>query len=142
MDFTPPDPDSGDLYAFLGLKQQALVTVVREGLAYDVYERVQGLLGVSTAELATVLAIPERTLQRRRQAGRLTMEESDRLLRLARLVKLALFVFDGDTTRAVRWLRAPKTLLGGETPLERADTEPGVREVEDMLYAIEFTLPA
>lgn len=36
----------------------------------------------------------------------------------------------------------PKSLLGGESPLQRADTDPGAQEVEDMLHAIEFTAPA
>ncbi len=135
-------PDRADLTTFLGLKAQSLVTAVREGLPFDVYERLRRMLGVSARELAEVLSIPERTLQRRRQAGRLTSEESDRLLRVAHLVELALVVFENDTERAVRWLTAPKSLLGGESPLARADTEPGAREVEDMLYAIEFTMPA
>jgi len=112
------------------------------GLPFDAYERLRTLLGIPSRELATVLSIPARTLQRRKQAGRLTAEESDRLLRLARLVALTLYVFEDDTDRAVRWLTAPKSLLDGESPLARADTEPGAREVEDMLYAIEFTMPA
>ena len=135
-------PDRADLAAFLGLRTQSLVTAVREGFSFEVYERLRATLGVSARELAEVLSIPARTLQRRKQAGRLTSEESDRLLRVARIVELALVVFEGDAERAVRWLTTPKTLLGGESPLARADTEPGAREVEDMLYAIEFTMPA
>jgi putative toxin-antitoxin system antitoxin component (TIGR02293 family) len=69
-------------------------------------------------------------------------EESDRLLRLARVFELGVTVFEGDTERAVRWFTMPKSRLGGESPLERADTEPGIREVEDMLYTIEFTMAA
>lgn len=135
-----PDPASPS--TLLGLKVQSLVEAVREGLPYEAYERLRSRLGLSARELAEMLSIPERTLQRRRQAGRLTKEESDRLLRLARIVGLALMVFEGDAERAVRWLTTPKTLLGGESPLARADTEPGTREVEDMLYAIEHTMPA
>lgn len=135
-------PDRSDLYEFLGLKQQNLVTAVREGFPFDVYERLLGVLEVSGGELAEVLSIPDRTLQRRRKAGRLTSEESDRLLRVAHLAQLALMVFEDDTERTVRWLTTPKSLLGGESPLARADTEPGAREVEDMLYAIEFSMSA
>lgn len=131
-----------DLYEFLALKQRNLVSAVREGLPYDVYERLRGILDVSTGELADVLSIPDRTLQRRRKAGRLTMEESDRLLRLAHLAHLAVLVFDNDTKLAIRWLTTPKGLLGGESPFTHANTHPGSREVEDMLHAIEFTMPA
>ncbi|MEQ9104967.1 MAG: DUF2384 domain-containing protein [Rhodothermales bacterium] len=135
-------PDRSDLYEFLGLRQRNLVTAVREGLPFDVFERLHGILEVSGGELAEVLSIPDRTLQRRRKADRLTSEESDRLLRVAHLVNLAFMVFENDTARVVRWLTTPKSLLDGESPLARADTEPGAREVEDMLYAIEFTMPA
>ena len=137
-----PAPERAGLATFLGLRAGSLVEAVREGFPFDVYERLRARLGVSARELAGVLSIPERTLQRRRRAGRLTRDESDRLLRVARLLELAVMVFEGDPVRAGRWLTAPKTLLGGESPLARADTEPGAREVEDMLYAIEFTMPA
>lgn len=40
------------------------------------------------------------------------------------------------------WLTQPHALLGGETPLERLDTAPGVREVEDMLTVIDETAAA
>lgn len=142
MAVVPSVPDRADLATLLGLHAQSLVAAVRAGFPFETYERLRAMLGVSARELAGVLSIPERTLQRRRQAGRLTAEESDRLLRVARLVGLALMVFEGDAEHAVCWLTAPKTLLGGESPLMRADTEPGAREVEDMLYAIEFTMPA
>ena len=135
-------PERADLPTFLGLKTKSLVAAVREGFPFNVYERVRVMLGLSARELAEVLSIPERTLQRRKQAGRLAPEESDRLLRLAYLVALALVVFEDDMERTARWLTAPKALLGGESPLVHADTEPGAREVEDMLYAIEFTMPA
>lgn len=134
--------ERADLASFLGLEAQDLVAAVREGLPYESYERVLAHLGVSSREFAEVLSIPERTLQRRKKAGRLTPEESDRLLRVARLVELAETVFEGDTDRAVRWFTSPKSLLDGESPLSHADTEPGAREVEDMLYAIEYTMPA
>jgi hypothetical protein len=32
-----------------------------------------------------------------------------------------------------------KGVLGGESPVERLDTEPGLREVEDMLTVIDET---
>ena len=73
--------------------------------------------------------------------GRLSAEESDRLLRTARLAELALAVFE-DGGAAAEWLTTPKRLLNGETPLERADTAPGAREVEDMLFAVEFSAAA
>jgi putative toxin-antitoxin system antitoxin component (TIGR02293 family) len=120
---------------------EAPVTIIRDGLQTEAFDRLQAFLGCSASALAGVLGLAPRTLTRRRQAGRLSPEESDRLLRTARLAELALAVFE-DAAAAAEWLTTPKRLLGGETPLERADTAPGAREVKDMLFAIEFSAAA
>lgn len=125
----------------LGIEQEALLGAARQGLPYAAYERVQGLLSVPSKELARAVRISPRTLRRRKEEGHLSPEESDRLIRLARIVALALWVYESPD-KAARWLTSEKQLLAGETPLERTDSEPGAREVEDMLYAIEFTFPA
>ena len=114
---------------------------VRDGLPTGAFDTLRSFLGVPATDLARVLSIAPRTLSRRHQAGRLTPAESDRLLRLARLAEMAAVAFGGEEPGAA-WLREPKRLLGGESPLDRADTDPGAREVEDMLYAVEFTAAA
>jgi uncharacterized protein (DUF2384 family) len=48
----------------------------------------------------------------------------------------------GDEDAARAWLKRPHALLGGECPLARLDTEPGLREVEDMLTTIDETAAA
>lgn len=114
---------------------------IREGLPADAFDALQAFLDVPAAVLAEALSIAPRTLTRRREAGRLAPDESDRLLRLARLAEMALVALE-DPGAAVAWLTEPKRLLGGESPLRRSDTAPGAREVEDMLYAVEFTAAA
>ena len=63
----------------------------------------------------------------------MTSGESDRLLRTARLFRLAVDLFDGDRQAARQWLQTPKRALGGATPLDHAATEVGAREVEDLV---------
>lgn len=120
--------------------QSDRVAAVREGLSYDALQRVSEALAVPDAMLARALAISERTLHRRRGQGRLSTEESDRLLLLAEVVELAVQAFD-DVERARRWLRQPHALLGDEAPLEHMDTFAGVEEVRSMLYHIEYSMP-
>jgi len=43
----------------------------------------------------------------------------------------------GDKNRAILWFKGAKKGLGGQTPLEFADTEPGAREVEALLGRLE-----
>jgi putative toxin-antitoxin system antitoxin component (TIGR02293 family) len=83
------------------------------------------------------LVVPKRTLARRRAANeRLTIEETDKALRLARIAVQAERVF-GAPDKAHRWLRKAKRELQGETPLAYLASEAGARVVEEMLFRIE-----
>lgn len=88
------------------------------------------------------LVVPKRTLARRKaKKERLTIEETDKALRLARIANLAQTVF-GDAGKAHRWLRKPKRHLNDQTPLAYLASEAGARVVEDMLRRIEYGVPA
>jgi putative toxin-antitoxin system antitoxin component (TIGR02293 family) len=93
--------------------------------------------GFSDGEIGRFI-IPERT-QRHRKAKRqpLTIEESDRLVRLARIQALTEDVF-GDTERANRWLREGLGILGGKSPLDVAQTDSGARVIEQILAKIDW----
>jgi putative toxin-antitoxin system antitoxin component (TIGR02293 family) len=82
--------------------------------------------------------VPRRTLERRLQANQpLTLEESGRAFRLARLTALAERVF-GDETKAHRWMRKPSRMLEGSTPLSFLKTETGAHMVEQALHRIDY----
>lgn len=83
------------------------------------------------------LNITERTLERRKKAGRLNSSESDRLFRLVNLLALAADVL-GDVADAREWMSTPKLALGNETPIDYARNEAGARSVEDLLKRIEY----
>jgi putative toxin-antitoxin system antitoxin component (TIGR02293 family) len=84
------------------------------------------------------LVVPKRTFARRKAANeRLTVEETDKALRLERIAVQAERVF-GAADKAHRWLREPKRALQGETPLAYLASEAGARVVEEMLYRIEY----
>ncbi|MCK1297120.1 DUF2384 domain-containing protein [Bradyrhizobium sp. 24] len=88
------------------------------------------------------LVVPKRTLARRLSEGEpLTVEETDKAVRLARVDRLAANVF-GEPAKAHRWLRKPKKLLRGETPLAYLATEAGARVVEEMLHRIDHGILA
>jgi len=88
------------------------------------------------------LVIPKRTLARRRAGHEpLTVEETDKALRLRRTAVLAEKVF-GEPAKAHRWLRKPKRALNGETPVAFLASEEGARIVEEMLYRIDHGMAA
>lgn len=81
--------------------------------------------------------VPSATFKRR---SRLSLEESERTERLARVVALAESLWD-DQQEARAFLNRPHPLLDGETPLDVAHTELGARRVERVLHSIEHGLP-
>ncbi len=81
------------------------------------------------------LALSRKTLAHRRSMGSLTPDQSDRLSRLLRTIEEAEATF-GDPAKAHAWLRRPTTLLDGEAPLDRLDTDIGTRQVEAILGRI------
>lgn len=81
-----------------------------------------------------------RTLQRKRSHGtRLSVEESDRLARLARVLVRAEEAL-GAPDRAGPWLVASNRALGGHTPLSLLDSDAGTLAVERVLGRIEHGL--
>ena len=80
--------------------------------------------------------LPPRTLHRRLEHGRLSLDESERLLAIAKIFRQAAEVL-GSEAKAVHWLKSPVPALEGRTPLQCAETQVGLREVEDVLTRIE-----
>ena len=126
--------------ASLGLTATQIVDLVRQieaGLPYKALLSLAATSGLSVPQIASTLGIPERTLARRRVAGRLAPTESERLLRVSALFEKAVELFEGDVPGAVTWLTNPQRALGRQTPLAYARTEPGAREVEDLIGRLE-----
>jgi len=91
--------------------------------------------GLSEQEIEHFV-IPQRTRRHRAEKNqKLTVDESDRTVRLLRVQTLAEDTF-GDRDKANRWLRRPLTELQGESPLVIAQTEAGARVIETILGKI------
>jgi putative toxin-antitoxin system antitoxin component (TIGR02293 family) len=111
---------------------------VKAGLPVGELDALRELLGLTVENVAGRVGISIATLSRRRQSGEpLDAGHSDRVLRLARLFRLASELHDGDEQAARDWLRKPARALDGETPLDHAGTETGAREVEMLIGRLE-----
>ena len=111
--------------------------LVQKGLPWSEMEYVASELGVSLAEFAELLGISETTFFRRRKSRRFAVDESDHIMRFARLWALAIDVFE-NAEGARSWLKQPAFGLGGKIPLEVAKTETGAHEVELLLKRIDY----
>ena len=119
-------------------KGGALAELVREGLPVKSLLLLAERLDIRQAEISEKIGIPKRTLTRRlTQHSRLTAAESDRAVRLAQVYANAAETL-GDGDKAAAWLKTPNRALRGGRPLDQLDTDPGVREVEDVLGRISY----
>jgi putative toxin-antitoxin system antitoxin component (TIGR02293 family) len=113
----------------------------REGFPLGVLLELVERAVLSSAELYGWI-IPRRTLaHRQRRKQRLSLEESNRVSRVARIYALALETFGAQET-ATRWLRKPLRQFRGRTPMEMLETDLGAHQVEVLLGRISHGLAA
>lgn len=113
---------------------------VEEGLPVEAVKELQAELkriGVSRPSEYVEAIVSRATRQRR---DRLRPEEGERLLRVATIIALALDVW-GDEADAGAFLTSSHAMLGGAKPIERALSEMGARQVEQILYGMDLGLP-
>ena len=119
---------------------QDLVRLVEQRLSSRAIDALRES-GVTDEEVYSLI-VPRRTLTHRRaRREALSRDESDRVVRVARVVALCEEVF-GERERGWRWLRDAKRQFRGRTPLDLLATEAGARLVEELLYRIDEGMAA
>jgi putative toxin-antitoxin system antitoxin component (TIGR02293 family) len=116
---------------------QHVIEIVNRGLPIGELEYLRSHLDIPIDRLTPNIGLSRATFHRRKAAGRLTADESDKVVRFAQLLGLANKVLENEDD-ARRWLTSPQYGLGGAVPLNYARTEVGAREVEDLLNRIEY----
>jgi putative toxin-antitoxin system antitoxin component (TIGR02293 family) len=107
-------------------------TAAPPGLAFGEFEALRKQLDLSLDELTARLGLSRAAVAERKAAGRLTNDESGKVVCFARLLGHAVHLF-GDLEEARQWLKTPQSGLHGAVPLDYAKTEMGAREVENLL---------
>jgi putative toxin-antitoxin system antitoxin component (TIGR02293 family) len=113
-----------------------LADLVRQGLAFQALSVVMEGYAIPRESACRLLHLSHRNFLRRREQGRLSPDESDRLVRLARILAHANRVFE-DAGASAEWIRTPNTALGRQQPLSLLDTDIGVQQVDQVLGRIE-----
>jgi putative toxin-antitoxin system antitoxin component (TIGR02293 family) len=124
----------------LGLRAETSRELIRQlgrGFSLDAMRSLESRSGITLSEIASLIGLPPRTFARRKASGRLTSDESEKLLRISTVFEQAVDLFEGDRPGALKWLTTPKRALENETPLEYSRTELGAREVENLLGRLE-----
>src|SRR5271166_2786200 len=114
--------------------QADLALAVRNRLPLSVLKGLSAA-GLTEQEIERFV-IPQRTRRHRAEKRQpLTVDESDRAVRLLRIQTLAEETFR-NKGKADQWLRRKLTELGGESPFVIAQTEAGARVIESILGKI------
>ena len=121
LDEFPTGIESAELVE-QGLPVSSVDELRREGLTFS---EVHGLV------------LPARTLKHRiAKKQRLSMEETDRVMRVAKVMALAEQVF-GNREKALGWLRRGNQRLHDRAPLEMLRSEVGGELVRQMLHQLD-----
>ena len=133
------EPGAHAYVVLLGLEYFDLPSVLKaidKGFSWKAFERLAHNLGLPSDRVAEMVGIPRRTLARRKIEKRFNPDESDRLLRTARVFAKTLRLFDGNRDAAVEWLTTLEMALGTE-PATLMSSDVGAREVERVIGALE-----
>lgn len=114
------------------------ISRIKNGLTVEEVSVLTAGLDITEKHLARVAGLSTSTLAIRKKAGRFKPVESERILRVDRIFKRAMEVFNRDRERVKRWMKSPAKALGNVPPIDFLETDIGAREVENLLGRIEY----
>ena len=113
-----------------------LLKLARKGIAKKSLLALAKQISLTIEEVASVLHISERTLQRYTPTTLVKTEYADRAIELALLYQRGIEVL-GSEKAFSNWIKSPNFALGGEVPFNLLDTRIGFTMALDILGRIE-----
>jgi putative toxin-antitoxin system antitoxin component (TIGR02293 family) len=124
----------GDAIGFRVVSDADMASAVELGFSVNVVDALRKG-GVTDKEIGALIIKPRTLSHRREKRQKLTVEESDRAARVARILALADKTFV-NKDKAGRWLHKDLSSLDGRRPIDLVRTAAGARIVEDVLTRI------
>jgi putative toxin-antitoxin system antitoxin component (TIGR02293 family) len=113
---------------------------VRDGLPVAALDKLVSDTGLTALEVDHLI-IPRKTLAHRRRLATLSPDQSDRLMRVQKLINRTAETF-GGLDKAMQFLRAPKSRLGGASLMSLLDTDAGADVLLEWLTHIDHGIIA
>jgi putative toxin-antitoxin system antitoxin component (TIGR02293 family) len=129
---------SPQMFEMIGIAPRSdfdLARITEEGISTDSLSALKDR-GLTFSEISEIIISPRTLKHRKARREPLSHEETDRVVRVARILSLAEEVF-ASREKALLWLRMPDERLENRTPLKMLTTESGGRLVENMLWQID-----
>jgi len=114
-----------------------LLNLARKGISKKAITALAKQISLTLEEIAGILHISERTLQRYAPTTLVKTEYADRAIELARLYERGIEVL-GSAKAFNSWVKAPNLALNGEIPFNLLDTRIGFEMVLNILGRIEY----
>lgn len=113
-----------------------LIDLIRKGISKKSLDHLIAQIGYSIVDIAGVLHVSDRNLRRYAASEKLSAEQSERLVEIARLYANGEDVF-GSIETFNKWMNAPILALGNKTPKSFLDTSLGIQLLIKELGRIE-----
>ncbi len=113
-----------------------LMKLSSKGITKDVLLRLADYLSLSIGQMAELLPVTERTIQRYKPKQRFNRVVSEQALQIAEVAARGSEVF-GDRDKFLSWMKSPNPALGNQTPASLLRSRFGNEVVLDELGRIE-----
>jgi putative toxin-antitoxin system antitoxin component (TIGR02293 family) len=128
-------PQLFDLIGLEPCSQVNLAKMIDSGLPLGVISALKEA-GLTATEISEIITSPRTLKSRKTRNEPLSLKESDRVVRLARIISQADGVF-ASRDKALLWLRTPDDRLDGCPPLKWLVSGAGARVVESLLQQVD-----
>jgi putative toxin-antitoxin system antitoxin component (TIGR02293 family) len=113
-----------------------LIEISNKGITKDALLRLANYLSLSIRQMAELLPVTERTIQRYKRKQRFNRVVSEQALQIAEVAARGSEVF-GDRDKFLSWMKSPSPALGNRTPASLLSSRFGTEVVLDELGRIE-----
>ena len=114
-----------------------LYNLVKEGLSKTVLLLLANSIKVPIREMAEMINVSERTIQRKTNSDIFPEHVSESILQVAQVYSRGIEVFESQE-KFKRWLHSTNRALGNKKPYEMISTRYGTQMVLDLLVRIEY----
>ncbi|MES2702833.1 MAG: antitoxin Xre-like helix-turn-helix domain-containing protein [Bacteroidota bacterium] len=123
--------------SFTGIKNESdFIEVIRNGIPKQAMMNLMQVAGLSLLEMAAIIHTSDRTLRRYTPAQKLSQEQSERMVEMARLYSRGEEVF-GTMDAFREWMDTMLLQFGNKKPKDYLDTSLGINMIMDELGRIQ-----
>ena len=122
---------------FSGIRNENdFISIIRSGIPKEAMSHLMDLADISLTEMAAIVHTSDRTLRRYGPHDKLSQEQSERMVEMARLYSRGEEVFE-SMTRFKQWMDTELLYFGDKKPRQFLDTSLGIAMIMDELGRIE-----